>query len=444
MHRYDRPDERTRRPHRPDANDGTRPDRSEAEARARFVDAGSPAADLTPEAVTFLQRAAGNAGLAAFLDPSAAPEDVLARSGRPLDSDLRADMEASFTADLSSVRIHDDAAAGRSARALGARAYTVGEDVVVGEHGADRHTIAHELAHVLQQRGGPVDGTPTAAGYRVSDPADRFELAADAAADRVAAGRSAGTDPAAARVDGMDGAGVVQRQHDQEGAPRGGPTIAPTIAQGSSGPPVRWLQLVLQALFRTVAVDGVFGPQTAAYTCLFQLLFGLPVDAVVGPRTWLMIWALAMTARQSGTGGSAAAPSAAAGGQAPGAAAAVGGAAASQGATVQRQAAAGTDTNSAEPTAEPRPTLRVGDSGPEVRQLQTMLATVWPDVAVDGTFGFETQAYVLLWQVELRLAADGVVGPATWATLDAILSPSLAESTAGPAKSPAAPGGPKS
>ena len=42
--------------------------------------------------------------------------------------------------------------------------------------------IAHELAHVVQQRQGPVSGVSHGGGIRVSEPGDRFERAADHAA----------------------------------------------------------------------------------------------------------------------------------------------------------------------------------------------------------------------------------------------------------------------
>ena len=63
--------------------------------------------------------------------------------------------------DLSDVRIHTDARAAESARAVNARAYTVGRDVVFGkdeyqpESSAGRRLLAHELAHVFQ----PADGS---------------------------------------------------------------------------------------------------------------------------------------------------------------------------------------------------------------------------------------------------------------------------------------------
>ena len=66
------------------------------------------------------------------------------------------------------VRVHTDAAADRAARALNARAFTVGHDIAfaAGEFHPDiaagRHLLAHELSHVVQQSGGSRggDGVP--------------------------------------------------------------------------------------------------------------------------------------------------------------------------------------------------------------------------------------------------------------------------------------------
>ncbi|MFE9411622.1 DUF4157 domain-containing protein [Streptomyces sp. NPDC006704] len=142
-----------------------------------------------------------------------AVHDVLRSSGSPLDSSIRTDMEARLGADFSDVRIHNDSAAKASAAEVGARAYTSGSHVVVGEGGADRHTLAHELTHVIQQRQGPVAGTDNGSGLKVSDPSDRFEREAEANATRALSGeapvqRAAGPDDAGA---GDTGPGVVQR-----------------------------------------------------------------------------------------------------------------------------------------------------------------------------------------------------------------------------------------
>ncbi|MEU9196109.1 eCIS core domain-containing protein [Streptomyces hundungensis] len=110
--------------------------------------------------------------------------NVLRAPGRPMDDTTRSDMEARLGADFSDVRIHNDAAAKASAAEVGARAYTSGNHVVIGDGGRDKHTLAHELTHVIQQRQGPVAGTDNGSGLRVSDPSDRFERAAEANAKR--------------------------------------------------------------------------------------------------------------------------------------------------------------------------------------------------------------------------------------------------------------------
>ncbi|MGW1052643.1 eCIS core domain-containing protein [Streptomyces sp. NPDC002521] len=116
-----------------------------------------------------------------------AVREVLGSDGRPLDETTRTDMEARLGADFADVRIHDDAAARASAAAVGARAYTSGSHVVIGDGGADKHTLAHELTHVIQQRRGSVAGTDNGDGLWISDPSDRFEREAEATATRVMA-----------------------------------------------------------------------------------------------------------------------------------------------------------------------------------------------------------------------------------------------------------------
>ncbi|WP_240659899.1 DUF4157 domain-containing protein [Streptomyces sp. WAC 01529] len=160
-----------------------------------------------------LQRGAGNAAVVQMLRQSGHPwagephqhgagcghsgeepqvqrsavHDVLRGAGKPLDDATRGDMESRLGADFSDVRVHDDAAARASAAEVGARAYTSGSHVVIGDGGADRHTLAHELTHVIQQRQGPVAGTDNGDGLKVSDPGDRFEREAEANARRVMA-----------------------------------------------------------------------------------------------------------------------------------------------------------------------------------------------------------------------------------------------------------------
>lgn len=79
---------------------------------------------------------------------------------QPLEPALRAHFEPRLGADFSRVRIHRDNAAASSAAAVGARAFTLGSDIVFGagqyrpETPGGRRLIAHELAHVMQQSQG--------------------------------------------------------------------------------------------------------------------------------------------------------------------------------------------------------------------------------------------------------------------------------------------------
>lgn len=180
----------------------------------------------SPQAVTLLRaaRASAPSGIEDAPAAAASVRSVTGGGGRPLDGTTRARMEGGFGADFSTVRIHDDATATASARAMHADAYTFGEHIVLpgGATGAGApRTLAHELVHVIQQRNGPVDGRPFASGLGVSDPSDRFEQEAEAVAARVSAGGSTGM----ARPGGASGAGaggvvarkaVVQRHNSDE------------------------------------------------------------------------------------------------------------------------------------------------------------------------------------------------------------------------------------
>lgn len=82
---------------------------------------------------------------------------VLSSPGQPLDPISRAFFEPRFRHDFSRVRVHADAQAGASARAIGALAYTAGPNIIFGMSqyapatAMGRRLLAHELAHVVQQ-----------------------------------------------------------------------------------------------------------------------------------------------------------------------------------------------------------------------------------------------------------------------------------------------------
>ena len=185
-----------------------------------------------------LQRLAGNSAVGAVLQREQEDEaparssvhDVVAGGGgEPLEAGTRSDMEARLGADFADVRVHTGATAHTSATEVGARAYTVGHNIVFQRDAYDtvsdagRTTLAHELTHVVQQRQGPVEGTETAGGVRVSDPSDRFEQEAAANAERVMAGPSPAAEtpaPAPAPAHGPEaGSASVQRAADDPAVP---------------------------------------------------------------------------------------------------------------------------------------------------------------------------------------------------------------------------------
>lgn len=116
--------------------------------------------------------------------------EVLRSPGQPLDAATRAFMEPRFGHDFSGVRVHTDAKAAESARAVNALAYTVGQSIVFGARQHTPHTnagkklMAHELAHVVQQ------GCTLSVAARVSIPGDASEREADQFANSIAVTQS--------------------------------------------------------------------------------------------------------------------------------------------------------------------------------------------------------------------------------------------------------------
>jgi Domain of unknown function (DUF4157) len=109
-------------------------------------------------------------------------------TGSPLAGSVSRHLEASYREPLRDVRVHTDDHAAALARAVSARAFTVGSDIFFapGEYDpasrVGRDLIAHEVAHVVQQR-----GAPATAQLTVSQPGDATEREAEAMA-RDAAG----------------------------------------------------------------------------------------------------------------------------------------------------------------------------------------------------------------------------------------------------------------
>lgn len=173
---------------------GDRIQHEETDLLGRAAVAGRPDV-LGPAGMLGLQRAVGNAGVGAVVEEEqrSPVHDVISSGGSPLAADVREDMEGRFGQDFSDVRVHTGSAAHDSAKSVNAQAYTVGSNIVFQRDKYDpasdsgKHMLAHELTHVVQQRSGPVDGTDTGGGVKVSDPSDRFERDAVANADRIMA-----------------------------------------------------------------------------------------------------------------------------------------------------------------------------------------------------------------------------------------------------------------
>ena len=104
----------------------------------------------------------GHTTSANALDEEPAPKSVeqtLSSAGQPLDLTPRMRMEQRFGRTFADVRVHADAIAAESAKAIGARAYTSGHHIsfAAGEYQpgttAGSRLLAHELTHVVQQSG---------------------------------------------------------------------------------------------------------------------------------------------------------------------------------------------------------------------------------------------------------------------------------------------------
>lgn len=103
---------------------------------------------------------------------------IASRRGRgtPLEAGVRTQMSSALGDAFSDVRVHTDPLADQLARSVQARAFTTGSDIYFagGEYAprssAGQQLLAHELTHVVQQRGAPTTGE-----LRVSDPGDALE-----------------------------------------------------------------------------------------------------------------------------------------------------------------------------------------------------------------------------------------------------------------------------
>jgi hypothetical protein len=170
-----------------------RHDKDQAPSRARATSA---------EPLQRLASSIGNAAMARFaesgsglLPGGAVHPDVESAissqrgAGSPLNTSARTRIGSAFGDSFSDVRIHDDTAADSLARSVEARAFTVGADVFFAQGQYQPGTasgdqlLAHELTHVVQQRGASTSGS-----LRVTDAGGADEVEAEAAARELGGG----------------------------------------------------------------------------------------------------------------------------------------------------------------------------------------------------------------------------------------------------------------
>ncbi len=121
---------------------------------------------------------------------------------------FRDQMEQGFGVSFEDVRVHDNQHAASAADALGAQGYTMGSDIALAAP-ATPELVAHELAHVVQQRA----GSGPSSGVGVAG--DAFEIEADTAAAQIAAG---GTSDLSDRYGGNATGSAIQRRAVQRWA----------------------------------------------------------------------------------------------------------------------------------------------------------------------------------------------------------------------------------
>lgn len=164
--------------------------------------APAPLPEIAPPEPSPVERLASNIGNRAFSalaregagilpDGRAHPdiEATIAQTrglGGSLDSRTRDQIAPTLGDSLSDVRVHTDGTADELSRSVSARAFTTGSDLYFaqgeyqpGTNEGDK-LLAHELSHVVQQRGAPTSGPLV-----VSQPGDALETEADEAVDEL-------------------------------------------------------------------------------------------------------------------------------------------------------------------------------------------------------------------------------------------------------------------
>jgi Domain of unknown function (DUF4157)/Putative peptidoglycan binding domain len=241
------------------------------------------------------------------------PAEIVSSAGRPLDPRTRSLVEERFGHDFQAVRVHTDARAASSARAIGAAAYTVGEHIVFGSTefaptpGRGLEVLAHELTHVVQQRVRPASASEhegvggdeseeleaRTAASRAGNPSPRelVELA-DPATRSASPGTCARSEPRETRLQALADPNVSQVR-DEAGRTEADPRNQPVLHVEARHDAVRLLKEKLIAN-GAKGIDLTRDPDLyslATWIAVrkFQWSYGLDPDGVVGKDTWTML-----------------------------------------------------------------------------------------------------------------------------------------------------------
>ena len=146
-------------------------------------DAGSAARGQSGELNAGLVQRKGGGGAGAGGDLNAVVSSASKDGAGALPH--KAKMEQAFGTNFDDVKAHTGGASAKANDALGAKAFTSGADVAFKDASPSPELVAHELTHVVQQRGG-------AAGLQhkltLGGTGDSFEQEADQVASTVAVG----------------------------------------------------------------------------------------------------------------------------------------------------------------------------------------------------------------------------------------------------------------
>lgn len=183
------------------------------------TDGGRPRRrQLAPGKRTLTMRLPARVQRAALTEPGPDPDGALALAresyGAPLPAPLAGRLASATGESMDQVRVHDDRAAHAASRALGARAFTAGNDIFFASGNYDpgsrdgQQLIAHEAAHTVQQRGSEgLQQKP-----QVSRPGDVWERDADFFAEAFMNGHEA--------LLSRGAAGTIQRDADPSAGER--------------------------------------------------------------------------------------------------------------------------------------------------------------------------------------------------------------------------------